>query len=90
MGNTSSGYDRNLDKVLGKYFSKTDKRYINVVAYRYNDGPPRIRIQPSNKNTNPNADANKQWINQPAISGITKEEAQSLIFALNSAVKALG
>lgn len=81
------GYDRTKDKILGKFFSKTEKRYLNVVAYSYNGGEAKIRIQPSNKNTNPaQKDPKKQWVNQPGISGITKSEAMDLIKALKAAV----
>lgn len=83
-----TGYNKALDKVLGKFFSKTEKRYINVVAYSYNGGTSKIRLNPSNKNTNPaQTDPKKQWVNVPGISGITKEEAQALVIALNAAIK---
>lgn len=84
-----SGYDRTKDKQLGKFFSKTEKRYLNVIAYSYDGGEPRIRITPANKNTNPNADANKQWIQQKGISQISKEEAKQLVKALEMAITKL-
>lgn len=62
------------------------ERYLNVVVYQYDGGQKKIRIQPANKNTNPNADANKQWINVHSITSITKEEAQGLIKLLEKAV----
>lgn len=83
----SSGYDKSKDKQIGKFFSKTDKRYINVIAYSYDGGPKKIRISTASKNTNPNADKDKQWIQGKAISGITKEEAVGLINSLEQAVK---
>ena len=82
-----SKYDRNKDVILGKFFSKTEKRYLNVIAYQYDGGQPKIRISPSNKNTNPaQTDPKKQWVNVPGISGITKEEAKALVVALNAAI----
>lgn len=84
-----SGYDRDKDKILGKFFSKTEKRYLNVLAYSYDGGEPKIRIVPATKNTNPNADSNKQWIQAKGISGITKSEAIDLIQALKNAVAKL-
>ena len=90
MSEEKTGYDRNKDKILGKFFSKTDKRYLNVLAYQYDGGTKKIRISPSNKNTNPNnTDPKKAWVNVPGISGITKEEAQGLVIALQAAIKLL-
>lgn len=85
----ADGYDRNKDKILGKFFSKTEKRYLNVVAYSYDGGEAKIRINPAQKNTNPNADSNKQWINVKGISGIAKQEAKDLIKALEQAITKL-
>jgi hypothetical protein len=87
---TPSGYDKSKDKIIAKFFSKTEKRYINVVVYSYNGGDAKIRLVPATKNTNPEADPKKQWIQSKGISGITKEEAKELVVALNSAIKALG
>jgi len=78
----AEGYKRELDKVLLKKAVMTEKRYLNVEAYSYDGGQAKVRIRPVSKNTNPNADANKKWINQKAISGITKEEVEGLIVAL--------
>lgn len=89
MSEEKTGYDRSKDKILGKYFSKTEKRYINVLAYSYDGGPKRIRLVPASKNTNPNADKDKQWIQGKGISQISKEEAQALIVALTAAIKHL-
>lgn len=90
MSDEKTGYDRSKDKILGKYFSKTDKRYLNVVAYSYDGGANKIRIAPSNKNTNPaQTDPKKQWVNVPGISGITKDECSALIIALQAAIKLL-
>jgi predicted NAD/FAD-dependent oxidoreductase len=86
---SSEGYDKNKDKILGKFFSKTDKRYLNVIAYSYDGGENKIRIVPASKNTNPNADSNKQWIQQKGISGITKQEAKDLVIALERAIDKL-
>jgi len=83
------GYDRNKDKILGKFFSKTEKRYLNVLAYSYDGGEHKIRIVPATKNSNPNADANKQWIQAKGISGITKQEAKDLVVALEKAISSL-
>jgi len=82
-------YDRNKDKELGKFFSKTEKRYLNVRAYSYDGGDPKISITPASKNTNPNADANKQWIKQKGISGISKQEAKDLVNAIEQAIAKL-
>jgi len=79
-------YDRNLDKVLAKAFTKTDKRYLNVELYSYDGGANKVRIKPVAKNTNPSADKNKTWINQKAISGLTQEEVIGLIASLNEVV----
>lgn len=80
-------YEPSKDKKLAKFFSKTEKRYINVVAYQYNEGEPKIRIMPSSKNTNPNCEPKKQWINAKAISGMSKQEVKDLIVALEKAVQ---
>lgn len=83
-------YDRNKDKVLFKEGINVNKpkgeRYINVVAYSYDNGTPKIRIQIANKNTNPNAPDNKKWIQQKGISAITKDEAKGLIKLLEKAI----
>lgn len=84
-----SGYDRNLDKELGKFFSKTDKRYLNVIAYSYNGGTPSIRITPRVKNSNPNCDENKKWLTMKGISQISKDEAKQLVIALEKAITKL-
>lgn len=90
MEKQESKYDRNLDKQLGKFCSKTEKRYLNVIAYSYNGGESKIRITPANKNTNPKqTDPKKQWINVEGISGITKDEAKQLVIALEKAITKL-
>lgn len=81
-----SGYDRTKDKVAFKDVVASEKRFLNVEVYSYDGGSTKIRIKPVAKNTNPDADKNKQWINQKALSGLTKEEAQGLIRALTNAV----
>ena len=81
-----SGYDRTKDIVLFKDSAKSEKRYLNVEVYSYDGGPTSIRIRPCAKNTNPNADPNKKWINQKGISQISKEEAQGLIKVLQVAI----
>ena len=62
------------------------ERYLNVVVYQYDGGEKKIRIQPANKNTNPNADANKQWINVHSITSLTKDEVTGLIGLLEQAL----
>ncbi len=62
------------------------ERYLNVIAYSYDGGEKKIRIQPANKNTNENCDANKKWINVHSITGINKEEAKGLIKLLEKAI----
>lgn len=88
-----SEYNRNLDKELFKEGINVNKergeRFINVVAYQYDGGEKKIRFQVANKNTNPNADSDKKWINQKGISSITKEEAQKLVKALEKAITKL-
>ncbi len=83
-------YDRNKDVELFKEGINVDKergeRFINVVAYQYDGGEKKVRLQVANKNSNPNAEANKQWINQKCNSSITKAEVQGLIKALEKAV----
>lgn len=82
-----SGYDRTKDVVIFKACSKTEKRYLNVEVYSYDGGATKIRIRPTVKNTNPEADKNKQWINMKGISQLTVEEANGLIKSLTDAVK---
>lgn len=86
-------YNRNLDVELFKEGINVGKskgeRYINVIAYSYDSGEPKIRLQVANKNTNPNADSDKQWINQKGISSITKSEAERLVKALEKALTKL-
>ncbi|OQY10309.1 MAG: hypothetical protein B6I28_01300 [Fusobacteriia bacterium 4572_132] len=79
-------YDRNKDKVIHKALVKTEKRYLNVEVYSYDGGSIKVRIKPVSKNTNPNADSNKKWINGKAISGLTQEEVLGLIKSLNEVV----
>jgi len=85
----SDGYDRDKDKELYKKGINVNKekgeRYINVIAYSYDGGVPKVRIQVANKNTNPDAPADKKWINQKGISQFNKEEVEALIDALQQA-----
>lgn len=81
-----AGYDRNKDKVIHKAVSKTEKRFLNVILYKYDTNEPKVRICPVAKNTNPNCDSNKKWINQKSISGLSQAEVLSLINALNEVV----
>lgn len=81
-----AGYDRNKDKVIHKVCSKTDKRYLNVELYSYDGGDPKVRIRPVTKNSNPDADSNKQWIQQKSISGLTQDEIVGLIQSLEEIV----
>ena len=87
--NKDSGYKKELDLEIYKGSVKSDKRFLNVGVFSYNNGPVCIRIRPTAKNTNPDADANKKWINQPGINQITKEEAQGLIEELKKAIDAM-
>lgn len=82
-----SGYDRSKDLVIFKDVVRSEKRFLNVEVYSYDGGATKIRIKPVAQNTNPNADQNKKWINQKALSAITKQEAEALIVALTKAVK---
>jgi len=85
-----SDFDRNKMKELFKEGINVGKtrgeRYLNVVVYEYDGGAKKIRIQPANKNTNPNCDDKKKWINVHSITGITKDEAKGLITLLEKAV----
>lgn len=83
----SEGYDRNKDNVIHKAFSKTEKRYLNVELYSYDGGARKVRIRPTSKNTNANADPKKQWINVKGISGLTQDEVLGLINSLEQMVK---
>lgn len=83
-------YDRNKEKsekVEGINVKKEKgERFLNVEVYSYDGGKWKVRILPVNKNTNPNADSNKQWLRQKAISSITVEEAKELIKGLEKAI----
>ncbi len=85
-----SEYDPKKNVELFKKGVNTHKergeRYLNVIAYQYDSGEKKIRIQPANKNTNPNADKDKTWINVHSITSITKEEAVELIKLLEQAI----
>lgn len=85
----SDGYDRNKDEELFKEGINVKKekgeRFLNVIAYRYNKGDPKVRIQVANKNTKPDAPDDKKWINQKGISALTKPEVEGLINALQKA-----
>ena len=81
-----AGYDRNKDKVIHKVTSKTEKRYLNVELYSYDGGESKVRIRPVTKNSNPDADSKKQWIQQKAISGLTQDEVVALINSLEEIV----
>lgn len=83
------GYDRNLDKVYFKEATKSDARFLNIEVYSYDGGTKKVRIKPVAKNTNPNADPNKKWINQKAVSGLTKEEVKGMVIALEKALEYL-
>lgn len=84
-------YKRELDVQLFKEGINVKKekgeRYINVVAYQYDGGEKKIRLQPANRNSNPDAiGTKKEWVNVHSISSITKEEAKALIKALEKAI----
>jgi carbohydrate-binding DOMON domain-containing protein len=87
QGNKESGYKRELDMEIWKGSVKSDKRFINVQVASYNGGAAAIRLRPCAKNTNPDAEQNKKWINLPGINGITKDEATQLIKVLGDAIK---
>ena len=80
------GYRRELDLEIWKGSVKSEKRYINVQVASYNNGPTAIRLRPCAKNTNPNAEPNKKYINLPGINGISKQEAIDLIKVLTEAI----
>ncbi len=85
----SDGYDRDKDKQLFKESINVNKekgnRFLNVIAYSYDGGETRVRIQVASKNTNPDAPDNKKWINQKGITALTKPEVEGLIDALQKA-----
>ena len=85
-GGNDSGYKRELDLEIWKGSVKSEKRYINVQVASYNNGPTAIRLRPCAKNTNPNAEPNKKYINLPGINGISKQEAIDLIKVLTEAI----
>jgi len=86
----AEGYNRDLDVQLFKegvnVQKKRGNRWINVIAYQYDGGEKKIRIEVSNKNTNPDANDKKKWIRQKGISSITKDEAKGLIELLEKAL----
>lgn len=85
-----SGYDKTKDRLIFKSSSNaTGKKYLNVEVYSYDGGPEKIRIRQTAANSNPNADANKKWINLPGISGLKKEEALALSKSLAEAAQQL-
>ena len=90
QGNSESGYKKELDLEIYKGSVKSEKRFLNVGVFSYNNGPVYIRIRPTAKNSNPDQnDPKKKWINLPGINQITKEEAQGLIEELKKAIDAM-
>ncbi len=85
-----SEYDRDKDKELFREGVNTHKergeRYLNVRAGQYDGGEKKIRIEVSNKNTNPDCDPKKKWIHVAGITSITKDEAIGLIKLLEKAI----
>lgn len=81
-----SEFDPKKYKEIAKFFSKTEKRYINATVYQYDGGEVKLSLVPATKNTNPQADKEKQWIKGKGISGLTKQEAKDLVIALEKAV----
>lgn len=82
-----SKYDRNLDKEIAKFSSKSgETKYVNVLLYQYNNGPTKARIFLRTKNTNPNADKTKQWITGKALSGLSKDDLKQIIINAEKAL----
>ena len=81
-----SCYDKTKDKELAKVFGKVGDTYWNVTINTYDGKPPKIRIIPRSKNTNPNADKDKQWITGKTLTGLTKEDAIELAKLLEQIV----
>ncbi len=83
-------YDKSKDKELFKEGINVGKekgeRYINVVVAQYDGGEKKVRLLVANKNTNPNCDPKKQWVNMPGITSVTKAEVERLIKALEKAL----
>lgn len=83
-------FDRNKLKEIWKkgvnVHKEKGERYLNVVVYSYDGGSPKVRIQPSNKNTNPNCDEKKKWINVHSITGMTRDEVSGLINLLKESL----
>jgi hypothetical protein len=83
-----SKYDKSLDNVFKKVSANpTQKKFFNVEVYSYNGGATKIRIRIAAANSNPEAEANKKWINM-GISGLKKEEALALSKLLAEAATA--
>lgn len=78
MSEEKSGYDRSKDKELAKVFGKVGDKYWNVTINTYDGKPPKIRITPRSKNTNPNADKDRQYITGKSLTGLTKEDAMEV------------
>lgn len=86
MAYEKTPYDKTKDVTIAKFSSNPlGNKYINVEIFSYDGKEPKIRIRQNSKNTNPNADKNKQWIPLPGISGLKKEEALALAKHLTEA-----
>lgn len=79
-------YDRNKDKELAKVFGKVGDKYWNVTINSYDGKAPKVRIIPRSKNTNPNADKDKQYITGKGLTGLTKEDVITLVPLLEQIV----
>jgi len=86
MADQKEGYNKLKDKELAKVFGKVGEKYWNVTINSYDGKPPKIRIMPRSKNTNPNADKNKQYITQKGLTGLTKDDAKELAKLLEQIV----
>jgi len=81
------GYDQSKDKELFKKGANpTGNKWLNVGVYSYDEKEPKIRIMPAGLNKNAPDGAKNKWINQKAITGITKSEAQELVKLLEQAI----
>jgi len=83
----AEGYDKNKDKELFKKSANpTGGKWLNVGVYSYDGGEPKVRIMPAGLNKSAPEGAKNKWINQKALTGITKSEAQELVKLLEQAI----
>jgi len=83
----AEGYEKSKDKeIFKKGANATGNRWLNVGVFSYDGGESKIRIMPAGLNKKAPEGADNKWINQKAITGITKSEAQELVKLLEQAI----